>query len=70
MQTWLWPDRVIGKRESRKLREEHNTLVNDRDRLLAACVRIRRAVHWSTTDDRMEEKEMIALLDAAIAGRG
>ena len=26
--TWLWPDRVIGKRESRELREEHNALVN------------------------------------------
>ncbi len=26
--TWLWPDRVIGKRESRELRETHNDLVN------------------------------------------
>jgi hypothetical protein len=26
--SWLWPDRVIGKRESRRLREEHNDLVN------------------------------------------
>lgn len=26
--SWLWPDRVIGKRESRQLREEHNRLVN------------------------------------------
>lgn len=25
---WLWPDRNIGKRESRRLREEHNALVN------------------------------------------
>lgn len=26
--SWLWPDRTIGKRESRELREEHNALVN------------------------------------------
>jgi len=26
--TWLWPDRAIGKRESRTLREEHNATVN------------------------------------------
>jgi len=28
MNSWLWPDRVISKSESRKLREEHNKLVN------------------------------------------
>ena len=28
-QSWLWPDRTIGKRESRQLREEHNALVNE-----------------------------------------
>ena len=28
-QSWLWPDRTIGKRESRQLREEHNELVNE-----------------------------------------
>ena len=26
--TWHWPDHVIGKRESRRLREEHNALAN------------------------------------------
>lgn len=25
---WHWPDRTIGKRESRRLREEHNALGN------------------------------------------
>ncbi len=28
VQSWLWPDRTISKRESRQLREEHNALVN------------------------------------------
>lgn len=27
-QSWLWPDHVIGKRESRRLRAQHNALVN------------------------------------------
>lgn len=34
---WLWPDRAIGKRESRRLREEHNAAVNDVAALLEAC---------------------------------
>ena len=28
MNSWLWPDKVIGKRESRLLRNEHNEAVN------------------------------------------
>jgi hypothetical protein len=35
--SWLWPDHVIGKRESRKLREEHNQLVNHCVKLQEAC---------------------------------
>jgi hypothetical protein len=36
--TWLWPDHKIGKRESRKLREEHNALMNQSADLLAALM--------------------------------
>lgn len=32
--SWLWPDRTIGKRESRDLREEHNALVNSHAELV------------------------------------
>jgi predicted ABC-class ATPase len=28
LKCWLWPDRTIGKRESRLLREEHNAAMN------------------------------------------
>ena len=28
IECWLWPDREIGKRLSRVLREEHNAVVN------------------------------------------
>lgn len=34
--SWLWPDHVIGKRESRRLRDEHNALVNRVDNLARA----------------------------------
>ena len=34
--TWHWPDHVIGKRESRRLREEHNALANSHAELFAA----------------------------------
>jgi hypothetical protein len=37
--SWLWPDRTIGKRESRTLREEHNALVNSEAELLRALER-------------------------------
>lgn len=35
---WLWPDHAIGKRESRELREEHNSVVNVNAELLW-CIR-------------------------------
>jgi hypothetical protein len=34
---WHWPDHAIGKRESRRLREEHNAMANEHAELLAAC---------------------------------
>jgi|CXWL01.1.fsa_nt_gi hypothetical protein len=33
---WFWPDRTIGKKESRILREEHNELANERHSLVVA----------------------------------
>ena len=43
--SWLWPDRTIGKRESRRLRDEHNATVNDCADLLAALRRISECDH-------------------------
>jgi len=42
---WLWPDHTIGKRESRRLREKHNALVNLNDELLAVCKEIEKHLH-------------------------
>ena len=36
-ESWLWPDHVIGKRESRQLRDDHNATVNSHQLLLEAC---------------------------------
>lgn len=35
--SWLWPNHVIYKRESRELRLEHNRLVNSHTELLTLC---------------------------------
>lgn len=35
--SWLWPDRVIGKRASGMLRAEHNALVNAHAALVDAA---------------------------------
>lgn len=40
MNVWLWPDRPIGKKESRRLREEHNAAVNTATQLLEALTRM------------------------------
>ena len=34
--SFLWPDHNIGKRESRRIREEHNAAINDMSELLEA----------------------------------
>ena len=39
--SWLWPDRTIGKSESRTLRVEHNAVVNSHAELLSACLAMR-----------------------------
>lgn len=35
MSAWLWPDRAITKRESKRLREEYNHLYNAAFKLVA-----------------------------------
>ena len=42
---WLWPDRNIGKRESRQLREEHNALVNRNAELIEAAEAVLNITH-------------------------
>lgn len=40
MKPWLWPDRTIGKRESRALREEHNAAVEEHVKLERAAAAV------------------------------
>ena len=35
--SFLWPDHIIGKGESRRIREEHNAAINALADALAAC---------------------------------
>lgn len=61
--SWLWPDRVINKNESRSLREEHNDLVNSHAELLEA-LEVAHPTHppgtapcsWCKLLKRIEEK--------------
>ena len=59
---FLWPDHTIGKRESRRIREEHNLAMNQRAKLIDALKlavsinadRKRRMLHggvYFTTDE-------------------
>ena len=45
--SWLWPDHVIGKRESRTLREEHNRMVN-------VNIELREALEYYTSPQTQE----------------
>lgn len=47
-QSWLWPDRAIGKRESAQLREEHNAAVNA---LAKAIDALKAAEGWLNDSD-------------------
>lgn len=42
---FLWPDHVIGKRESRRIRDEHNALYNSHYRLQQAIKALLVAIH-------------------------
>ncbi len=38
---WLWPNRIINKADSGKLRDEHNAAVNEHDIMKAALEEIK-----------------------------
>ena len=60
MNAWLWPDRRIGKRESRRLREEHNALYNINAELVETFEEIRQLVK-SNNPDKLDEIDNHAL---------
>lgn len=66
-QSWLWPDRTIGKRESRKLREEHNALVNLNAELMEALKRTEQALAFYVEDKGESDIEALHEARAAIA---
>jgi hypothetical protein len=66
---WLWPDRTIGKNESRALREEHNATVNVNTELSAALHKTLDALYNEThgDDDTPWIRSVKADAEAAIA---
>ena len=38
--TWHWPDKCIGRRESRTLRDEHNAVVNSQEELATSLAEL------------------------------
>lgn len=67
LKSWLWPDHNIGKRESRRLRDEHNATVNVAVDLLAALRRVVATCHGDPLTDAAREAKNAALYDAAAA---
>lgn len=75
--TWQffhWPDHVIGKRESRRIREQHNATLNqflqERDDLICALrnlLSISRFVDQSATHDGLKACDVIGAARAAIS---
>lgn len=51
---WLWPDHNIGKRESRRLREEHNALYNSHAELLGALEGLAKETNLSKLNVRRD----------------
>lgn len=64
--SWLWPDRTIGKRESRVLREEHNALANSHHELLTALKALADEV-WTHNGQQEHLRNVIMSVDDARA---
>lgn len=57
---WLWPDRTIGKKESRRLREEYNQLYNKCHEKHFALILFVKQYEGNGHDEREFRPEMIA----------
>ena len=68
--SWLWPDRTIGMRESRALREEHNAVVNSHAELLSATASFLDAYGAGEFDDPCKVVPYIKRFEDAIASGG
>jgi len=61
--SWHWPDHNIGKRESRRLRDEHNALYNSHAELIAElkdCITHDGAVAWRGAEEAGRRLEAIS----------
>ena len=65
--TWHWPDHVIGKRESRRLREEHNALAGNHNELVAALSQLLNTCELNTDDITDNAVALVGDARAALA---
>lgn len=66
---WLWPDRTIGKRESRQLREEHNKIVNQHAELLEAVKKCEDAIGFARLTGKLSNSGLSPVNDALVSAR-
>ena len=69
LDSWLWPDHNIGKRESRGLREDHNRLVNVASELLETC-ELAYVTLLNSTERLNRQHELCRLRDAIALATG
>lgn len=60
---WLWPNKIINKADSGKLRDEHNAAVNEHGIMKAALEDIAKAPADTTGDVR---DQVVAIAKAAL----
>ena len=63
---WLWPDRNIGKRESRELRGQFNALVNDYVKMRAAVANlanVAEGIHRLVFEGRESDQDWARVLE-------
>jgi hypothetical protein len=65
-----WPDHVIGKHESRRIREHHNACENSRQDLRVALEMFVREYQGNGQDEREARPEMRAARKALAAALG
>lgn len=68
--TFLWPDHVIGKRESAEIRTAHNALANEHEEMknmLKTLVEMHESSGWSALKSYDNWQAARALLDKVTA---
>lgn len=61
-----WPDHVIGKRESRRIRDAHNALYNSHAELVAELEKCAADLKICAESDTIDVQEVCGLMHSAV----